>query len=246
VRSRRAQEAGRKIELVEYVPGTPTSIRSSRIQGRGVDSVISRRRAEERKMLQQNEGARAQLKVWSRGSHAGLDHPGPRAARRRRRCYIHFYNPYDHSLAGDPGQPAYVEEWKKRGYPGSAWWRACADSTPLNSSRRRWRWRRATAPSHDALRRAEVRGLYGLNKFDKTGRATEIILSQVKTGVAVVGVTPSAKPGTPPRRNSGRSDDAGGPDRARRPACHARRARQQRVNGLSYRGGYALMGIASP
>ena len=112
--------------------------------------------------------------------------------------FINFYNPYDYSLAGDPeASRAYVEEWKKRGLPwiGVVEGMRGFDAVNLVAQALATAGDPTPAKVQEALRRAEMKGLYGLIKFDKNGQSfSNIILSQVKDGkYAVVGVTPSTK-----------------------------------------------------
>jgi branched-chain amino acid transport system substrate-binding protein len=197
------KKQGGKIELVEYVGQADTDFYSqlTKFKAAGVDSVIITDDAPKTaKMLQQMKELGLNAKVLVTGGSAWPDSivqlAGAPAAEGA--MFINFYNPYDHSLAGDPeASRAYVEEWKKRGLPwiGVVEGMRGFDAVNLVAKALEMAGEPTAAKVHDALRRAEVRGLYGLNKFDKNGQSyCNIILSQVKDGkYAVVGVTSSAK-----------------------------------------------------
>jgi branched-chain amino acid transport system substrate-binding protein len=197
------KKQGGKIELVEYVGQADTDFYSqlTKFKAAGVDSVIITDDAPKTaKMLQQMKELGLNAKVLVTGGSAWPDSivqlAGAPAAEGA--MFINFYNPYDHSLAGDPeASRAYVEEWKKRGLPwiGVVEGMRGFDAVNLVAKALEMAGEPTAAKVHDALRRAEVRGLYGLNKFDKNGQSyCNIILSQVKEGkYAVVGVTSSAK-----------------------------------------------------
>ena len=197
------KKQGARIELVEYVGQADTDFYSqlTKFKAAGVDSVIITDDAPKTaKMLQQMKELGLNVKVLVTGGSAWPDSivqlAGAPAAEGA--MFINFYNPYDHALAGDPeASRAYVEEWKKRGLPwiGVVEGMRGFDAVNLVAKALEMAGEPTAAKVHDALRRAEVRGLYGLNKFDKNGQSyCNIILSQVKDGkYAVVGVTPSAK-----------------------------------------------------
>ena len=112
--------------------------------------------------------------------------------------FISFYNPYDHAIAGDAeASRAYVDEWKKRGLPWIGIVEGMRGFDAVNLIAQAVGTAGDLSPTrvHEAIRRAEMKGLYGLIKFDKTGQSfPNIILTQVKNGkYSVVGVTPSAK-----------------------------------------------------
>jgi branched-chain amino acid transport system substrate-binding protein len=112
--------------------------------------------------------------------------------------FINFYNPYDYAMAGDPeASRAYVEEWKKRGFPwiGVVEGMRGFDAVNVVAKALETAGDPTAAKVLDAVRHVEMKGLYGLIKFDKNGQSySNIILTQVKNGkYAVVGVTPSAK-----------------------------------------------------
>jgi branched-chain amino acid transport system substrate-binding protein len=197
------KKQGGKIELVEYVGQADTDFYSqlTKFKAAGVDSVIITDDAPKTaKMLQQMKELGLNAKVLVTGGSAWPDSivqlAGAPAAEGA--MFINFYNPYDHALAGDPeASRAYVEEWKKRGLPwiGVVEGMRGFDAVNLVAKALEMAGEPTAAKVHDALRRAEVRGLYGLNKFDRNGQSyCNIILSQVKEGkYAVVGVTSSAK-----------------------------------------------------
>jgi branched-chain amino acid transport system substrate-binding protein len=197
------KKQGGKIELVEYVGQADTDFYSqlTKFKAAGVDSVLITDDAPKTaKMLQQMKELGLNAKVLVTGGSAWPDSivqlAGAPAAEGA--MFVSFYNPYDHALAGDPeASRAYVEEWKKRGLPwiGVVEGMRGFDAVNLVAKALETAGEPTAANVHDAVRRTELRALYGLIKFDKTGQSfPNIILTQVKDGkYAVVGVTPSAK-----------------------------------------------------
>ena len=194
---------GAKVELVEYVGQADTDFYSqlTKFKAAGVDSVIITDDAPKTaKMLQQMKELGLNAKVLVTGGSAWPDSivqlagaPAVEGA-----MFINFYNPYDHALAGDPeASRAYVDEWKKRGLPwiGVVEGMRGFDAVNLVAKALETAGDPTPAKVQEALRRAEVKGLYGLIRFDKNGQSyCNIILSQVKNGkYAMVGVTPSTK-----------------------------------------------------
>jgi branched-chain amino acid transport system substrate-binding protein len=194
---------GGTVDLVEYVGQADTDFYSqlTKFKAANVDSVmITDDAPKTAKMLQQMKELGLNAKVLVTGGSAWPDSivqlagaPATEGA-----MFINFYNPYDHALAGDPeASRAYVEEWKKRGLPwiGVVEGMRGFDAVNLVAQALATAGDLTPAKVHEAIRRAEMKGLYGLIKFDKTGQSfPNIILSQVKDGkYAVVGVTPSAK-----------------------------------------------------
>jgi branched-chain amino acid transport system substrate-binding protein len=197
------KKQGASIDLVEYVGQADTDFYAqlTKFKAAGVDSVLITDDAPKTaKMLQQMKELGLNAKVLVTGGSAWPDSivqlagaPATEGA-----MFINFYNPYDHALAGDPeASRAYVEEWKKRGLPwiGVVEGMRGFDAVNLVAQALATAGDLTPAKVHEAIRRAEMKGLYGLIKFDKTGQSfPNIILSQVKDGkYAVVGVTPSAK-----------------------------------------------------
>jgi branched-chain amino acid transport system substrate-binding protein len=194
---------GGKIELVEYVGQADTDFYSqlTKFKAAGIDSVIITDDAPKTaKMLQQMKELGLNVKVLVTGGSAWPDSivqlAGAQAAEGA--MFISFYNPYDHSLAGDAeASRAYVEEWKKRGLPWIGVVEGMRGFDAVNLVARALETAGDPTPQsmHDAIRRTELRALYGLIKFDKMGQSfPNILLSQVKNGkYAVVGVTPSTK-----------------------------------------------------
>jgi branched-chain amino acid transport system substrate-binding protein len=195
---------GATVEAVEFVGQADTDFYAqlTKFKAAGVDSVVITDDAPKTaKMLQQMKELGLNVKVLVTGGSAWPDSIVQLAGAPASEgvMFINFYNPYDHALAGDPeASRAYVDEWKKRGLPwigvvegmrgfdvvnvvAHALATTSGDPTP--------------AKVLDAIRHTEMKGLYGLIKFDKTGQSfSNIILSQVKGGkYAVVDVTPSAK-----------------------------------------------------
>ena len=197
------KKQGATIELVEYVGQADTDFYSqlTKFKAAGVDSVmITDDAPKTAKMLQQMKELGLNAKVLVTGGSAWPDSivqlAGAKAVEGA--MFINFYNPYDHSLAGDAdASRAYVEEWKKRGLPwiGVVEGMRGFDAVNLVAKALETAGEPTPANVHDAIRKAEMRGLYGLIKFDKNGQSfPNIILSQVKDGkYAVVGVTPSAQ-----------------------------------------------------
>jgi branched-chain amino acid transport system substrate-binding protein len=197
------KKQGGKIELVEYVGQADTDFYSqlTKFKAAGVDSVLITDDAPKTaKMLQQMKELGLNAKVLVTGGSAWPDSivqlAGAAAAEGA--MFISFYNPYDHAAAGDPeASRAYVEEWKKRGLP----WIGVVEGMRGFDAVNLVVQALATAGGdlspakvHEAVRRSEMKGLYGLIKFDKVGQSfPNIILTQVKSGkYAVVGVTTSA------------------------------------------------------
>jgi branched-chain amino acid transport system substrate-binding protein len=194
---------GATVDLVEYVGQADTDFYTqlTKFKAAGVDSVIITDDAPKTaKMLQQMKELGLKAKVLVTGGSAWPDSivqlAGAPAAEGV--MFISFYNPYDHTLAGDPeASRAYVEEWKKRGLPwiGVVEGMRGFDAVNLVAHALATAGEPTPAKVHEAVRRAEMKGLYGLIKFDKNGQSfSNIILTEVKDGkYGVVGVTPSAK-----------------------------------------------------
>ena len=197
------KKQGAKIELVEYVGQADTDFYSqlTKFKSAGVDSVIITDDAPKTaKMLQQMKELGLNAKVLVTGGSAWPDSivqlAGAPAAEGA--MFINFYNPYDHAMAGDAeASKAYVDEWKKRGLPwiGIVEGMRGFDAVNLVASALAKAGDPTPAKVHDAVRSSEMKGLYGLIKFDKNGQSyCNVILSQVKNGkYAVVGVTESTK-----------------------------------------------------
>jgi len=194
---------GAKIEAVEYVGQADTDFYSqlTKFKAAGVDSVmITDDAPKTAKMLQQMKELGLEAKVLVTGGSAWPDSilqlAGAKAAEGA--MFINFYNPYDHSLAADPeASRAYVEDWKKRGLPWIGVVEGMRGFDAVNVVAAALQKAGDPTPQkvHDALRSIEMKGLYGLIKFDKNGQSfSNIILAQVKDGkYAVAGVTPSTK-----------------------------------------------------
>src|SRR5215468_1086302 len=194
---------GAAIEAVEYVGQADTDFypQLTKFKAAGVDSVVITDDAPKAaKMLQQMKELGLNAKVLVTGGSAWPDSivqlagaPAVEGA-----MFINFYNPYDYAMAGDPeASRAYVEEWKKRGLPwiGVVEGMRGFDAVNLVTKALETSGDPTPAKVLDAVRHVEMKGLYGLIKFDKNGQSySNIILTQVKNGkYAVVGVTPSAK-----------------------------------------------------
>jgi branched-chain amino acid transport system substrate-binding protein len=197
------KKQGATVDLVEYVGQADTDFYSqlTKFKAAGVDSVIITDDAPKAaKMLQQMKELGLNAKVLVTGGSAWPDSivqlAGAKAVEGA--MFVNFYNPYDHSLAGDAeASRAYVEEWKKRGLPwiGVVEGMRGFDAVNLVAKALETAGEPTPANVHDAIRKVEMRGLYGLIKFDKNGQSfSNIILTQVKDGkYAVVGMTPSAQ-----------------------------------------------------
>jgi branched-chain amino acid transport system substrate-binding protein len=197
------KKQGAKVELVEYVGQADTDFYSqlTKFKAAGVDSVLITDDAPKAaKMLQQMKELGLDAKVLVTGGSAWPDSivqlAGPKAAEGA--MFINFYNPYDHSMSGDPAASrAYVEEWKKRGLPWIGVVEGMRGYDAVNIVVKALEKAGDATPQkvHDALRGIETKGLYGLIKFDKNGQSyCNIIVTQVKDGkYAVVAMTPSAK-----------------------------------------------------
>ena len=197
------KKQGATVDLVEYVGQADTDFYSqlTKFKAAGVDSVLITDDAPKTaKMLQQMKELGLNAKVLVTGGSAWPDSivQLAGAAAVEGAMFINFYNPYDHSMAGDPeASRAYVEEWKKRGLPwiGIVEGMRGFDAVNLVAKALETSGEPTPAKVLDAVRHAEMKGLYGLIKFDKNGQSySNIILTQVKNGkYAVVGVTPSTK-----------------------------------------------------
>jgi branched-chain amino acid transport system substrate-binding protein len=194
---------GATVEAVEFVGQADTDFypQLTKFKAAGVDSVVITDDAPKTaKMLQQMKELGLNVKVLVTGGSAWPDSivqlAGPKAAEGA--MFINFYNPYDYAMAGDPeASKAYVEEWKKRGLPWIGVVEGMRGFDAVNLVARAIEAaKEPTAPKiMAALKTIEMRGLYGLNKFDKNGQSySNIIVSQVKDGkYSIVAMTPSAK-----------------------------------------------------
>jgi branched-chain amino acid transport system substrate-binding protein len=197
------KKQGATVDLVEYVGQADTDFYSqlTKFKAAGVDSVIITDDAPKAaKMLQQMKELGLNAKVLITGGSAWPDSmvqlggaPAVEGA-----MFINFYNPYDYAMAGDPeASRAYVEEWKKRGFPWIGVVEGMRGFDAVNVVAKALETAGDPTPAKvlDAVRHVEMKGLYGLIKFDKNGQSySNIILTQVKNGkYAVVGMTPSAK-----------------------------------------------------
>jgi branched-chain amino acid transport system substrate-binding protein len=194
---------GATIEAAEYVGQADTDFYAqlTKFKAAGVDSIVITDDAPKTaKMLQQMKELGLNVKVLVTGGSAWPDSiiqlAGPKAAEGA--MFINFYNPYDHAMAGDPeASRAYVEEWKKRNLPWIGIVEAMRGFDAVNVVAKAIEAaKEPTAPKIlAALRTIEMRGLYGLNKFDQNGQSyCNIIVAQVKDGkYSVVAMTPSSK-----------------------------------------------------
>lgn len=194
---------GASVDLVEYVGQADTDFYSqlTKFKAANVDSVLITDDAPKTaKMLQQMKELGLNAKVLVTGGSAWPDSivqlAGAKAAEGA--MFVTFYNPYDHSMAGDPAASrAYVEEWKKRGLPWIGVVEGMRGFDAVNVVAKALEVAGEPTPQkvHQALRKVEMKGLYGTVKFDKSGQSfCNIILTQVRDGkYAVAGVTPSAK-----------------------------------------------------
>jgi branched-chain amino acid transport system substrate-binding protein len=197
------KKQGATVDLVEYVGQADTDFYSqlTKFKAAGVDSVVITDDAPKAaKMLQQMKELGLNAKVLVTGGSAWPDSmiqlggaPAVEGA-----MFINFYNPYDYTMAGDAeASRAYVEEWKKRGLPWIGVVEGMRGFDAVNVVAKALETAGDPTPAKvlEAVRHAEMKGLYGLIKFDKNGQSySNIILTQVKNGkYAVVGMTPSAK-----------------------------------------------------
>src|SRR5262245_19260812 len=197
------KKAGAAVELVEYVGQADTDVYAqlTKFKAGGVDTVIITDDAPKTaKMLQQMKELGLNAKVLVTGGSAWPDSivqlAGAKAAEGA--MFITFYNPYDFAMAGDAeASKAFVEEWKKRNLPwiGVVEGMRGFDAVNLVAKAIESGEEPTAAQIHAALKTLEVRGLYGLNKFDQNGQSyRNIIVTQVKDGkYSVVAVTPSSK-----------------------------------------------------
>ena len=197
------KKQGATVDLVEYVGQADTDFYSqlTKFKAAGVDSVVITDDAPKAaKMLQQMKELGLNAKVLITGGSAWPDSmvqlggaPAVEGA-----MFVNFYNPYDFAMAGDAeASRAYVEEWKKRGFPWIGVVEGMRGFDAVNVVARALETAGDPTPAKvlDAVRHVEMKGLYGLIKFDKNGQSySNIILTQVKNGkYAVVGMTPSTK-----------------------------------------------------
>jgi branched-chain amino acid transport system substrate-binding protein len=197
------KKQGATVDLVEYVGQADTDFYSqlTKFKAAGVDSVVITDDAPKAaKMLQQMKELGLNAKVLVTGGSAWPDSmiqlggaPAVEGA-----MFVNFYNPYDYAMAGDPeASRAYVEEWKKRGLPWIGVVEGMRGFDAVNVVAKALETAGDPTPAKvlEAVRHAEMKGLYGLIKFDKNGQSySNIILTQVKNGkYAVVGMTPSTK-----------------------------------------------------
>jgi branched-chain amino acid transport system substrate-binding protein len=197
------KKAGATVDLVEYVGQADTDFypQLTKFKAGGVDTVIITDDAPKTaKMLQQMKELGLNARVLVTGGSAWPDSivqlAGAKAAEGA--MFITFYNPYDFAMAGDPeGSKAFVEEWKKRNLPWIGVVEGMRGFDGVNVVARALEIAREPTPAkvQAALRGLEMKGLYGLVKFDQNGQSyCNIILTQVKDGkYAVVAVTPSTK-----------------------------------------------------
>jgi branched-chain amino acid transport system substrate-binding protein len=197
------KKGGATVELVEYVGQGDTDFYAqlTKFKAAGVDSLIITDDAPKTaKMLQQMKELGLNAKVLVTGGSAWPDSivqlAGAKAAEGA--MFINFYNPYDFVMAGDPeASKVFVDEWKKRGLPwiGVVEGMRGFDGVNVVAKALEIAKEPTAAKVQAALRGLEMKGLYGLIKFDQNGQSyCNIILTQVKDGkYAVVAVTPSAK-----------------------------------------------------
>jgi branched-chain amino acid transport system substrate-binding protein len=168
---------------------------------RGFDAVyVVAKAIETAKMLQQMKELGLNAKVLVTGGSAWPDSivqlAGAKAAEGA--MFINFYNPYDFAMAGDPeASKVFVDEWKKRGLPWIGVVEGMRGFDGVNVVARALEIAKepTAARVQAALRGLEMKGLYGLIKFDQNGQSyCNIIVTQVKDGkYSVVAITPSSK-----------------------------------------------------
>jgi branched-chain amino acid transport system substrate-binding protein len=194
---------GASVDAVEYVGQADTDFYAqlTKFKAAGVDSIVITDDAPKTaKMLQQMKELGLDVKVLVTGGSAWPDSivqlAGAKAAEGA--MFVNFYNPYDHAMAGDPeASRVYVEEWKKRNLPWIGIVEGMRGFDAVNVVAKAIESARepGAAKIQAALKALELRGLYGLNKFDQNGQSyCNIIVTQVKDGkYSVVAVTPSTK-----------------------------------------------------
>ena len=194
---------GASVEAVEYVGQADTDFYAqlTKFKAAGVDSVVITDDAPKAaKMLQQMKELGLDVKVLVTGGSAWPDSivqlAGPKAAEGA--MFVNFYNPYDYAMAGDAeASRAYVEDWKKKGLPWIGVVEGMRGFDAVNVVARAIENAKEPTPAkiQAGLKQLEMRGLYGLNKFDQNGQSyCNIIVTQVKDGkYAVVAATPSSK-----------------------------------------------------
>ena len=197
------KKGGATVDLVEYVGQADTDFypQLTKFKAAGVDSVIITDDAPKMaKMLQQMKELGLNAKVLVTGGSAWPDSivqlAGAKAAEGA--MFINFYNPYDFAMAGDPeASKVFVDEWKKRGLPWIGVVEGMRGFDGVNVVAKALEIAKEPTPGkvQAALRGLEMRGLYGLIKFDQNGQSyCNIIVTQVKDGkYAVVAMTPSTK-----------------------------------------------------
>ncbi len=194
------KKAGGNIEMVEYVGQADTDFYSqlTKFKAAGLDSVIITDDAPKlAKMLQQMRDLGYRPKVLSTGGSSFPDAlvqlAGAEAANGS--YHIVFWNPYDPNVAGDPTLSNYfVAEWKKRDLPWIGIIEGMRGFDAIHVIARALQLAKEpdSKKINEALRKVDMKGLYGHIKFDKNGQSyCNIIVAQVKDGKMVTAaVTP--------------------------------------------------------
>lgn len=194
------KKAGGAIEMVEYVGQDDTDFypQLTKFKAAGLDSVIITDDAPPlAKMMQQMRDLGYRPKVLSTGGSSFPDAlvqlAGAEAANGT--YHIVFWNPYDPKVAGDPEASKYfVAEWKKRDLPWIGIIEGMRGFDAISVIARALRMAKEPDPKKisDALRKVDMKGLYGHIKFDKNGQSyPNIIVAQIKDGKMVTAaVTP--------------------------------------------------------
>jgi branched-chain amino acid transport system substrate-binding protein len=195
------KKSGGNIEAVEYVGQADTDFYSqlTKFKAAGLDSVIVTDDAPKlAKMLVQMRDLGYRPKVMSTGGSSFPDGliqiaGGPEPVNGS--YHIMLWNPYDHKVAGDPELSKYfVDEWKKRNLPWIGVVEGMRGFDGIHVIAKAIENAGEPEPKkiHQAMRKLDMKGLYGRIKFDKNGQSyCNILLTQVQDGkIVTVAVTP--------------------------------------------------------
>ena len=194
------KKAGGSVEAVEYVGQTDTDFYAqlTKFKSANLDSVIITDDAPKlAKMLQQMRDLGYRPKVLSTGGSSFPDAlvqlAGAEAANDS--YHIVFWNPYDHKVAGDSEASRYfVDEWKKRNLPWIGVLEGMRGFDAIHVIAKGLEMAGEPDPKkiHQAIRKLDMKALYGHIKFDKNGQSyPNIIVAQIKDGKMVTAaVTP--------------------------------------------------------
>lgn len=195
------EKAGATIEMAEYVGQADTDFYAplTKFKAAGLDSVVITDDVPKiTKMLQQMNDLGYHPKVLTTG---GSNFPdaliqlagGPQVVNGT--YHIVFWNPYDHGVTGSPELSKYlVDEWKRRGLPwiGITEGMRGFDGIHVIAKAIEMAGEPESRKIHEALRKVDMKTLYGHVKFDKNGQSyPNVMLVQVVEGkIKTIAVTP--------------------------------------------------------